>query len=215
MNTVTLEIDGKAVKAEEGMTVLQAAKNAGIDIPTLCHHDELEPYGACRFCMVEVTKDRRTKLVASCCYPVEDALIVKTDSERINRIRKVIIELVLPQAPLGPLRGLAKKYGVKESRFPLDKGEEPSYCILCGRCVRYCSEVKKLNAVGFVGRGVDRIVALVPGIGDECVACRECYESSICEGGKFVPSAEEFAYPLHRNWPFFRSPDRRHAPRDD
>ena len=215
MNTVTLEINGKTVKAEEGMTVLQAAKNAGIDIPTLCHHDGLEPYGACRFCMVEVTKDRRTKLVASCCYPVENALIVKTDSERINRIRKVILELVLPQAPLGPLRGLAKKYGVKESRFPLDKGEEPSYCILCGRCVRYCSEVKKLNAVGFVGRGVDRMVALVPGSGDECVACRECYESSICEGGKFVPSAEEFAYPLHRNWPFFRSSNRRHAPRDD
>jgi len=148
---------------------------------------------------VEVTKGRRAKLVASCCYPVEDALIVRTDSERISRIRKVILELILPQAPVGPFLSLAKKYGVKESRFPLDKGEESSYCILCGRCVRYCAEIKKLNAIGFVGRGVNRKVALVSGIGDECFACRKCYGASICEAGKFVPSAEEFAFPPHRS----------------
>jgi NADH dehydrogenase/NADH:ubiquinone oxidoreductase subunit G len=199
MNTVTLEIDGKTVKAQEGTTVFQAAKKAGINIPSLCYHEKLEPYGACRLCMVEVTKGRGTKLVASCCYPVEDGLVVKTDSEKIHRIRKVIIELALPLAPLGPLLGLAKKYGIKETRFPLDKGVEPSYCILCGRCVRYCSEVKKQNAIGFVGRGVNRKVALVSGIGDICVECRECYDPSICEGGKFVPSAEEFAYPLYRS----------------
>jgi len=149
--------------------------------------------------MVEVRKDNRTKLVASCCYPVEDALKIRTDSERISRIRKVILELIVPQAPVGPLLALAKKYGADRSRFPLDKGEEPPYCILCGRCVRYCAEIKKLNAIGFVNRGIDRKVALVPGIGDECTSCRECYGPTVCESGKFVPYAEEFAFPPHRS----------------
>jgi bidirectional [NiFe] hydrogenase diaphorase subunit len=194
MSTMTLKIDGKSVKAEEGMTVLQAARNAGIGIPTLCTNDKLEPFGACRFCMVEVTKGKGTKLVASCCYPAEEGLIVKTNSERISKIRKVILELVLPMANSGALPDLAKKYGAKATRFPLDEGEEPSNCILCGRCVRYCAEVKKLDAIGFVGRGVGRKVELMPELGNECITCRECYGKDICECGRFVIIAEEFPF---------------------
>jgi len=194
MERITLEIDGKKVKAEEGMTILQAAESVGVEIPTLCHHENLEPYGACRLCTVEITKNERTRLVAACCYPVENGLIVKTDSERVNEIRKIILELLLPLAPTGPLMTLAAKYGlckymkkseeegewkVKKFRFP---AEEPTYCTLCGLCVRYCAEVTKENVIGFIGRGVDRQVALVPG--KYCISCREC--ESICEGGEFM-----------------------------
>lgn len=194
VKTITLDIDGRKVKAGEGMTIQQAAKSAGIDIPTLCHHEDLDPYGACRLCTVEIIKSERTRLVAACCYPVEDGLIVKTDSERINKVRRTILELLLPLAPAGPLQTLGAEYALceyvkkseeegewemKEFRFP---AEEPSYCTLCGLCVRYCAEIKKENAIGFIGRGIDRQVALVPG--KDCAFCREC--ESICEGGKFL-----------------------------
>jgi bidirectional [NiFe] hydrogenase diaphorase subunit len=199
MSTITLEIDGKSVKAEEGTTVLKAAKSAGIDIPVLCQADKLEPFGACRFCMVEVTKGQRTKLVASCCFPAEEGLVVKTNSDKIRKIRKVILELLLPSAPYGQLPELAKKYGANPSRFPLENDEEPSQCTLCGRCVRYCAEVKKLHAVGFVGRGVTRKVELLPGLGNECVTCRECYSKDICNSGKFVIMADEFPFLPYRS----------------
>ena len=194
MSKMTMKIDGKSVEAEEGMTVFQAAKKAGVGIPSLCYNEKLEPFGACRFCMVEVTKDQKTKLVASCCYPAEDGLVVKTNSDRITKIRKVILELIMPLAPAGPLSSMAEKYGADGSRFPLEKGEKPTDCTLCGRCVRYCREVKKLNAIGFVGRGVNRRVELMPEIGNECITCRECYGKDICESGKFVICAEEFPF---------------------
>ena len=185
MKDITLEIDGKKVKAKPGITILEAAKSVGIDIPTLCHHEKLAPYGACRLCMVEIKKGDRTRLVASCCYQAEDRLVVRTNSKRIEKIRKMIIEFLLPLAPTGPSQSLAEKYGVKKSRFPV---EEPTYCTLCGLCVRYCEEVAKENAVGFIGRGINRQIAFLPEAGNICVSCRECY--SLCKGGKFVPEAE-------------------------
>ncbi|MDI6856575.1 MAG: 2Fe-2S iron-sulfur cluster-binding protein [Candidatus Thermoplasmatota archaeon] len=201
MRTITLEIDEKKVKAEEGMTILQAAKSVGIDIPTLCYHEKLEPYGACRLCMVEITKNKRSRLVTSCCYPVEEGLIVKTDTEKVNKIRKTIIELLLPLAPTGPIMTLGAKYGlceyikktevegewkVKGFRFPTEQND----CTLCGLCVRYCAEIKKENAVGFIGRGVDRHIAILPEKGGICIFCRECY--NLCDGGKFPHEAEAF-----------------------
>ncbi len=192
MKLLTLEIDGREVKAEEGKSVLQAARNAGIEIPTLCYFEGLEPEGACRFCMVEVTRGKWTKLVASCCYPVEEGLVVKTSTARTNKIRKVVLELILPLAPTGPHLKLAETYGVKQSRFPLETAEKPSYCTLCALCVRYCEQIKGWNAVGFQGRGVDRRIALIPGIAEQCVLCRECYK--ICEGGYFSRIAEVFPF---------------------
>ena len=91
MSDIFLEIDGKEVKATKGMTVIAAAQSAGIAIPTLCHHEKLEPFGGCRICIVEVEARGWTKLAVSCVYPVEEKLIVRTRSEKIDRIRKTII----------------------------------------------------------------------------------------------------------------------------
>jgi NADH dehydrogenase/NADH:ubiquinone oxidoreductase subunit G len=181
MEKVRLEIDGKLVEAEEGMTLLQAARKIGIDIPTICYDEKMAPYGACRLCMVEIGRNNKTRLVASCVYPVEDKLVVKTESERVIKTRKMILELLLSRCQSGPIETLAKKYGLEKSRFP---GEDTG-CVLCGLCVRYCGEIKKANAIGFMGRGVERAVAFLPEIAPKvCLSCRECF--TLCPGGKVV-----------------------------
>ena len=112
MSQIQIEIDGKEVDAEEGMTVLEAAQSAGISIPTLCHHEKLEPFGGCRLCIVEVGVNGWTKHVVSCVYPVEDKLVVKTRSEKIDKIRKMILELLLAHSPDSPeLEEFAQEYG--------------------------------------------------------------------------------------------------------
>ncbi len=176
MSEILLQIDGKSIEATEGMTILQAAQKAGISIPTLCTQDKLEPYGACRLCTVEAESRGRTQLVAACLYPVEKNLIVRTRSEKVDKVRKMILELLLAHAPGGPqLQDLAQAYGAKEARFE----KEPSFCILCGLCVRHCAEVKKKNAIAFVDRGTRREISFIPEIAsEECWKCKECF--SLC-----------------------------------
>lgn len=173
MSEIILQIDGKEVKATQGMTVLDAARSAGIFIPTLCHHDQLEPFGACRLCIVEIESRGGSRTVVSCVYPVEKQLIVKTRSEKIDRLRKTILELLLAHAPDSPiLKEFAKEYGANKDRFE----KETSFCIHCGLCVRYCAEVKKKHAVGFIDRGIRKEISFVPKIAQkECHACKECF----------------------------------------
>jgi len=173
MSEIHLQIDGKKVEAKEGMTVLEAARSADIFIPTLCHHEKLEPFGACRICTVEVEVRGRTKLVVSCVYPVEENLVVRTRSEKIDRIRKTLLELMLAHAPDSEqLQDLAGEYGADKDRFE----KEASFCIHCGLCVRYCAEVKKKNAVGFVDRGIRKEISFIPEIASkECNSCKECF----------------------------------------
>ncbi len=173
MDEILLNIDGRDVEAREGMTILEAAQSVGIGIPTLCHHEKLEPYGACRLCTVEAEMRGGTKLVAACLYPVEQRLIVRTRSEKVDRIRKMILQLLLAHAPNSrELQGLANEYGADKGRFE----KEASFCINCGLCVRYCAEVKNKNAVGFVGRGAIREISFVPEIAArECRNCKECF----------------------------------------
>lgn len=173
MSQIHLKIDGSKVSADEGMTVLEAAQRAGIFIPTLCHHEKLEPFGGCRVCIVEVEVKGWTKLVVSCVYPVEEGLIVRTRSEKVDRIRKTILELLLAHAPDSPqLQELAKTYGADQNRFEKD----PSFCIHCGLCVRYCDEVKKKNAVGFVDRGIKKEISFIPELAATvCDDCKECF----------------------------------------
>ena len=173
MSELLLQIDGKEVKATEGMTVLEAAQSAGISIPTLCHHEKLEPFGGCRICIVEVESGGWTKLVVSCVYPVEKDLVVTTRSEKVDRIRKTIVELLMAHALDSPeLQDLAQEYGAERDRFEKDA----SFCIHCGLCVRYCAEVKKKNAVGFVDRGINKEISFIPEIASkECWNCKECF----------------------------------------
>jgi bidirectional [NiFe] hydrogenase diaphorase subunit len=173
MSDITLNIDGKEIKAKEGMTLLEAAHTAGIKIPTLCYHKELEPFGGCRLCMVEVESRGSSKLVVSCVYPVEKNITVKTRSEKVDRIRKMILELLLAHAPDAfDLQDLAKEYGADKNRFE----KESSFCVHCGLCVRYCDEVKKKNAIGFVDRGIRKEINFIPEIAaKECWNCKECF----------------------------------------
>lgn len=173
MSEILLQIDGKEVAASEGMTILEAARTAEISIPTLCHHEKLEPYGGCRVCTVEVEVRGWTKLVASCIYPVEKDLVVRTRSEKVDKIRKVLLEEMLAHAPDAEvLKALAKEYRADRDRFE----KESSFCIHCGLCVRYCAEIKKKNAIGFVDRGSNREISFIPEIASrECWNCKECF----------------------------------------
>ncbi len=173
MSDVRLQIDGKKVVANEGMTVLEAARDAGIAIPTLCYHEKLEPFGGCRLCLVEAEVKGRTRLVVSCVYQVEEDLFVRTRSKKIDRIRKTLLELLLAHAPDSPrLLELAEEYGADKDRFE----KEASFCIHCGLCVRYCAEVKQKNAVGFIDRGVRKEISFLPEIAaKECMSCKECF----------------------------------------
>ena len=173
MSEVPMEIDGKKVTATEGMTVLEAARGAGIEIPTLCHHETLEPFGGCRLCIVEVEINGWTKLVVSCVYPAEEGLVVRTRSGKIDTIRKTLVELLLAHAPDSPpLVDLAAEYGADRGRFE----QEASFCIHCGLCVRYCAEVKKKDAVGFIDRGIRKEISFIPEIAaKECNDCKECF----------------------------------------
>jgi len=173
MSEVLLQMDGREVKAKAGMTLLEAARGAGISIPTLCYHEKLEPFGACRLCIVEIESRGWTRLVVSCVYPVERNLVVRTRSAKVDRIRKMILELQMAHAPDAlELQALAKEYGADKNRFE----KEPSFCIHCGLCVRYCAEVKKKFAVGFIDRGIRKEISFIPEIASrECWNCKECF----------------------------------------
>src|SRR3990167_425084 len=114
MSKIVLQIDGRDVEAEQGTTVLEAARSAGISIPTVCHNEKLEPYGACRMCVVEVETRGRTNLVASCLHPSEQDLVVKTRTEKIDKTRKILLEQLLAHAPEAELlQNLAQEYGIR------------------------------------------------------------------------------------------------------
>ncbi len=173
MKEIHLQIDGQDVTADEAKTVLQAARSAGISIPTLCHHEELASYGGCRICIVEAAVKGPKKLVVSCVHPVEDGQVITTRSEKVDRIRKTLLELLMAHAPDSPeLQTLAEEYGADRARFE----QETSFCVHCGLCVRYCAEVAGKNAVGFIDRGVRKEIAFIPEIAaKECDGCKRCF----------------------------------------
>ena len=173
MSDIRLQIDAKTVVVKEGTTILEAARSVGISIPTLCHHEQLEPFGGCRLCIVELQGQASTRLVVSCVYPVEPDLVVRTRSQKVDRIRKTLLELLLAHAPVAPLlEELAREYGADKNRFE----KESSFCVHCGLCVRYCAEVAKKNAIGFVDRGIKKEISFLPEIASrECNDCKMCF----------------------------------------
>ncbi|UCG36529.1 MAG: (2Fe-2S)-binding protein [Candidatus Bathyarchaeota archaeon] len=166
---VTLTIDGVKVQAEEGSTILEVARFYGFNIPTLCYHEELTPYGACRLCVVEVHDGRRIRLVTSCLYPAKEGIQVKTHSQRVVKGRKLILELLIARCPNSKtLQDLASKMGLEQVRFKMEDKD----CILCGLCVRMCTEQMGSGAIDFVGRGQEREVVTPFRVPSEI--CRNC-----------------------------------------
>ena len=172
MSMITLKIDDQQVSMESGSTVLEACTELGIKIPTLCYRKDLPSYGACRLCLVEVGVQARAKLKASCTYSVQEGLVVRTNSERVQRTRRVMAELLLARCPDSEkVKEVAAELGITETRFP-KKNED---CILCGLCTRVCSELMKTGAIDFSGRGDTRKVG--PAYDKHspiCMACGAC-----------------------------------------
>ncbi len=173
---VKLTINGRKITAEEGTTILYAARDNNIYIPTLCENEAVAPYGACRLCLVEIkTAKGRERLVTSCIYQVEEGLAVQTDTERIQRIRKMLLELLLARCPESQvIKDLAEKVGVTKTRFVKQKGNND--CILCANCARTCEEVVGVAAISLARRGVDRELTTPfnEDFTEACIGCGSC-----------------------------------------
>ncbi len=174
MSEISLIIDGLAVKSQPGLSLLLAAREHGIDIPTLCYHDDLKPEGHCRLCVVEIGQPGRTRLVNSCTYPVEAGLVVQTQSEKVLASRRLVLELLLAQAPAAELiQQMAAALGVYATRFK--PGHPQQRCILCAQCVRTCREVVGVNAISMAFRTPNKHVATPFNEASEaCIGCGSC-----------------------------------------
>ncbi len=172
---VTLSIDDREIQAEKGLTILEVARDKGIDIPTLCYNEALEPYGACRLCVVEIIRGGRSRLVTSCLYPAEEGLVVKTASPRVIANRKMLVELLLARCSKNKvIQDLAREMGVEKPSFRSEYLENND-CILCALCVRTCQEIVGVSAISLVNRGVKREVA-PPFLetASACIGCGSC-----------------------------------------
>jgi len=185
INVVHLTVDDKQIGVSDGQTILEAvARMPGIgNIPALCYHPAVKPYGACRMCTVEVSEDGGTKFkfVAACLYLVKEGLVVKTNTERVRKLRKGIVELLLARCPnVKRIQELAEEYGVEKPRFVI--GDQD--CILCGLCVRACQEIIGKSAISLVNRGIYREVATpfyAYELNQDCIGCGDC--SFVCPTG--------------------------------
>ena len=198
---IKLTIDGKAVEAQAGKTVLEAALDAGIYIPNLCYHPDIPPIGACRLCVVEI--DGMRGVPASCTIPVKEGMVVRTDTDKVRELRKDVLWLTMSEYAGDPEKGsqlqeVATWIGAKDllpgsarkiSKVPpaidnpflvrdLDK------CILCGRCVRMCQDVRKTGAIGLVNRGIKTVIGTGCGAPLQESGCRFCLACvEVCPSG--------------------------------
>jgi formate dehydrogenase major subunit len=200
---VSLSIDGFAVTVPEGTSIMRAAMEAGIQVPKLCAYDMVEAFGSCRLCLVEI--EGRAGTPASCTTPVADGMVVTTQSERLKRLRRNVMELYISDHPLDcltcaangncELQSMAGAVGLREVRYGyegenhlgLDKDQSNPYfsfdsskCIVCSRCVRACEEVQGTFALTIDGRGFASHVAAgmdEPFLASECVSCGACVQA--------------------------------------
>ncbi|MCD6473081.1 FAD-dependent oxidoreductase [Candidatus Aerophobetes bacterium] len=201
---VKLNINGKEIKVEEGKTVLEAAIQAGIYIPNLCYHPVLPPVGACRLCIVEI--EGMKGLPTACTVKAKEGMVVHTNTPRIQEFRKNVIWLILSEYPEkldknSQLKKVVDWVGIKEllpgyipysRNLPIISDEplfirNPNLCILCGRCVRICQEVRGVGAIGFVNRGINTIVGTEFNLPMEDAACKFCGACvEVCPTGALV-----------------------------
>lgn len=181
-----ITVDGRRIKCEEGEYLLQICCRNGIEIPTLCHHEAVEPVGACRMCMVEITNPKKWSgwkdHVVSCVYPVRDeGLVVRTDTDRVRKFRANVLDLLIARCPSSPeLRKLAKQYGIRETSYV--ERVEGNNCILCGLCYRVCNEVIGKAAIWSAGRGYEKEVkSPLEEAPPDCIGCGAC--AYVCPTG--------------------------------
>jgi len=207
MKIINLTIDGKPVAVPEGTTIMNAAEKVGVKVPRLCYHPDLSIEGACRVCVVEV--EGMKSLVASCAYPVEDGMVVRTITPEIREIRRDIVELLLDNHPKDcqtcerdgncELQDLAYSTGVRERYFEGERKHyeldlsspsvirDPDKCILCARCIRICGEVQGVSAIGYSHRGFKTVVMPahnLPFSESVCVTCGQCI--NVCPTAAFL-----------------------------
>ncbi len=181
---IDIKIDGKKISVKEETTIMDAAKELNIDIPSLCHRPTVEAYGACRLCVVDVNDGRKIRMVTSCNYPIRKSIEVNTQSERVRKTRGMLLEMMLSRWPnVDVIKEYAKEYRITKPRFihPL-VDYSSNACILCGLCVNACSEIMWEDIIGFAGRGESRRVVMpFEKHYDACVGCSTC--ANICPTG--------------------------------
>lgn len=178
----TVTIDGQTVKMAEGSTLLQAVRQAGANLPTLCQLEGLPPYGACRLCQVEL-EGRRPAVVAACTFPCEDGLVVHTDGPQAVVVRRMMFEFLLARCPTATaIRNMAAAAGVEQSRFATEGHINDELCVLCGLCVRVCRDLVGAAAISFIDRSSQRQVGAPFHLQAEaCIGCGAC--AAVCPTG--------------------------------
>ena len=193
---IRLKVNGIDVEVERGTTVLEAARFLGITIPTLCEKDGLTPAGACRLCVVEASvpagngRNSPPRLLTSCTLPAQDGMVVKTHSERVERARRLLLELYVATCPDSKrLQDMASAMGVRQCRYEM----KHEHCIQCGLCVRMCEQQMMAGAIGFSGRGNHRKVSRPFDMTDErCRQCGAClYVCPVCESRCAGPQSKD------------------------
>ena len=173
---MNIKIDGKYYKGKDGDSLLELAKRNKIDIPSLCHKKGFEGLGRCRLCLVEVKDSGKTKTVSSCVYPIKDGIEVFTNTEKIQKMRKDIVLLLLLRTPNNKyINELAREYNVKAPSRYININEKEN-CILCGLCVVACEKLGT-NAISLVSRGTTKAVSTpYDDASKDCIGCGSCAE---------------------------------------
>jgi len=187
---VKLVIDGRTVQAEKDKILLTVARENGIEIPTLCSHDTLENTGACRLCVVEITKGKRKKIVASCLYGAEEGIVVETRSDRVLKVRRFVLQFLMARCPTSNIiHDMATKLGIApEARFkPAEDGKK---CVFCRLCIKACEDVVGVSALGFAYRGVDKTLGTpYREPSPVCIGCGSC--AYVCPTKQITMSSTE------------------------